>query len=252
MSMLVSTISGGGNNVILIPVLILAFNFSPNVAIGTSFLALIPGTIVSAVEFYRKRRIDIRRGLLLGLASIPGVITGSLLASVAQDTAFKIVLALVIIGLSILMLFRDRLVSRTMSEKATNGTLKGSAGSQDYKVNLKIGFLILLLVGFFVGIFGQGGGLVVIPILLFLGFPILVSLGTTRLIALLVGVTALAVRLGEAQVNMTFGLALAIGAMVGGFLGVEFSSYFRAGVLRWVVTALIASLGVLMLLQVAF
>ena len=52
-SMLVSTVSGGGMNVVMIPVLVLAFNFGPGEAIGTSFLALTIGSVVAAFRLVR-------------------------------------------------------------------------------------------------------------------------------------------------------------------------------------------------------
>ena len=47
-SMLVSTISGGGMNVVIIPILVLAFNFGPGEAIGISFFALTVESVVAA------------------------------------------------------------------------------------------------------------------------------------------------------------------------------------------------------------
>ena len=236
LSMLVSTMTGGGTNVVLIPVLILVFHFPPGEAIGTSFMALTAGSTVAAIRFFRRGHVDVRRGVLLGASAIPGVVSGSLFSFFAQDNVFQMLIGLVVIGLSATMLLRGPAAD-------------GLRGSPDYDVNMKMGAPMLFLAGVFVGVFGQGGGLVIMPVMQFLGFPIAAALGTMRIIALLMGGTAFVTRLAVAQVDVWSGLALAAGSVIGGFLGAEIGSAMKAEALRLAVAVLIGSLGVALVLE---
>lgn len=243
--MFISTISGGGSNVILIPILILGFHFNPGEAIGTSFLALTSGSLVSGMTFFRKGYVSVKKGSLLGLASIPGVLAGSIFSYQADKRAFGILLGFVVIALAVLMILYPRLIAR--QSKAIHQKDPEHAVVQHSQVDLRTSSILVAGIGFFVGFFGQGGGLVLTPLLQFLGFPILVSLGTARLISIFIGGSALVTRLAVEQVNITFGIALAIGTMIGGFLGVEFSSKLRTEIVKWVVASIIVILGSLLI-----
>ena len=232
----------------MIPVLNLAFHFAPGDAIGTSFLALTVGSIVSGMRFFRKGYLDLKRGITLGLAVVPGVLTGSVFSFLAQDRTFKILLGLVVISLSILMIRRNRHVQRRASDGAHTG-FPSSISSQKYEIDLRKGSVLMASIGIFVGLFGQGGGLVLMPVMQFLGFPVIVALGTARFISIFLGATSFFTRLAVAQVDISAGVSLAIGTVVGGFLGVEFSSSLRADLMKWIVAIMIAIMGVLLLVE---
>ncbi|MDG7016403.1 MAG: sulfite exporter TauE/SafE family protein [Nitrososphaerota archaeon] len=248
LSMLVSTISGGGTNVVLIPALILAFQFSPGEAVGTSFLALTAGSTVAAIRFFRKGYVDLKRGSVLGASTVPGIVAGSLLSSLAEGGAFKVLLGLVVVGLAIVIAMRDRFDSDGARVMASS-TKGASARTLGYSVDMKLGVILFAFLGVFVGFFGQGGGLLLVPIMQFLGFPIVAILGTARIIALFVGSAALTTRLAASQVNLVYGMALAAGTMIGGFLGTEVSTTMKVGTLRIFVALFIGLLGGLLVVE---
>ena len=89
-SMLVSTISGGGANVAMLPVLVLSFGLSPGDSIGTAFLALVLGSSAAALRFFKKGHLDVKRGLILGAATIPGTVLGSLISYLSEGIPLEI------------------------------------------------------------------------------------------------------------------------------------------------------------------
>ncbi len=236
LGMIVSTISGGGSNVILIPILILLFSFSPGEAIGTAFLAVVVGSVVAVGRFSRRGYVDFRRGVVLGMFTVPGIVTGSVLSFLAEGGIFRVLLGVVVMALAVVMVMRD-----------PNTRREGADEAETYHVNLKLGAILFGLVGFFIGFFGQGGGLIVVPVLILIGFSTIVSLGTVRLITIIVGGTAFLSRLALSQVNITYGLALAIGAMIGALIGVRVATAMRAKVLRLVAAMFIAALGLMLI-----
>jgi uncharacterized membrane protein YfcA len=218
--MILSTISGGGTNVILVPALILIFNLSPGNAIGTSFLALTFGSLVATIRFSQMGKVDFRWGLMLSAISIPGVVLGSFLTSFVQGVLFNTLLGITVIVMAAIVFLRT-LDLRKKHASAPATPAPDPIDSNSYRVRSKTAILTLLPVGIFIGMFGVGGGLLLMPIMLYIGFPILVALGTMRLIGLAVSFAALMTRLSFAQVNFEFGLGLAIGTIMGGLLGAK-------------------------------
>jgi len=218
--MILSTISGGGTNVILVPVLILIFNLSPGSAIGTSFLALTFGSLVATIRFSQMGKVDIRWGLALSAISIPGIVLGSFLTSFVQGVLFNTLLGVIVTVMAGMVFLRTLGLRNGHSDSAGNPA-PGPADSNSYRVRSKASALTLLPVGIFIGMFGVGGGLLLMPIMLYIGFPILVALGTIRLMGLVISIASLMTRLTFAQVNFEFGLGLAAGTVVGGLLGAK-------------------------------
>lgn len=239
-SMLVSTISGGGLNVVMIPILVLAYGLSPGQAIGTMFLALTVGTFVAAVKFTKEGHVDLRNGIVLGVTTVPGVVAGSYLSYLAEGPAFGVLLGAVIVALAVLMAVRP-----PASSLAAGREERGAK----YSVNMRAGVPLMVSIGFFIGFFGQGGGLLLVPALQFIGLPVVATLGTVRVIAFLTGGTGFLARLAVFQVNVVYGAALAVGTSLGGFLGAKVSVTVRVQVLRVTVAVVIAFLGVLLILS---
>lgn len=238
--MLVATISGGGANVVMVPILILTYGLSPGAAIGTAFLALIVGSVAAAIRFFKKGQLNVKNGVILGLAFIPGSVLGSLISFLSEGISLEIPLGVIVIGLAVMMVVRDRQGSLPKGNALVNG---------DKRPRMGLASILLTSIGVFVGFSGQGGGLILIPVLRYAGFSIVAALGMARLVAIIGGGAIFFSRLALSQVDLLYGLALAVGTTAGGFLGVEMSSKLKGGSLRLVTAILIGALGVALTLS---
>ncbi|MEM0118002.1 MAG: sulfite exporter TauE/SafE family protein [Conexivisphaerales archaeon] len=240
-SMLVSTLTGGGTNVILVPFLILIYHFPAGEAIGTAFLALLAGSIIAALGFIAKGQAKVRLGILLGLLTVPGILLGTLLSAITQEELFRLSLGIVILALSFLV------------AKGRHGEKDNLSSDVQQHVtnlpNLKLASVLFVATGFFIGFFGQGGGLLLLPVMQFAGFSFLQTLGTLRIIAMIISATAFSSRLAIAQVNLTIGVFLALGTIAGGFLGARIATSANITLLKYLAAALIASLGVALIVE---
>ncbi len=205
---------------ILVPALILIFNLPPGGAIGTSFFALVFGSLVATIRFSQMGKVDFRWGLVLSAIAIPGVVLGSFLTSFVQGVLFNTLLGITVIVMAA-MVFLRTLDMWNRHQVSPGNPAPVSVDANAYRVRSKIAVLTLLPVGIFIGMFGVGGGLLLMPIMLYIGFPILVALGTMRLIGLVISGAALMTRLSFAQVNFELGLGLAAGTIIGGLLGAK-------------------------------
>jgi len=96
-------------------------------------------------------------------------------------------------------------------------------------MDLLIKSLVGFGVGTLIGMTGVGGGVLLIPILIFgLGVPPLRAVGSDALFNFLTKIGASAVHLQRGTVRRKVVLALAVGSTPGSFLGVNFLHYLRA------------------------
>jgi uncharacterized membrane protein YfcA len=91
-------------------------------------------------------------------------------------------------------------------------------------------FLILGLgggVGFMSGLFGVGGGFLMTPLLIFLGIPPAVSVGTEAAQIVASSVSGVLAHWRRGNVDIKMGLILTIGGFIGSFGGVELFKWLR-------------------------
>ncbi len=88
--------------------------------------------------------------------------------------------------------------------------------------------LIGLVVGFLIGLTGLGGGVLLLPILIFgLQVPAIVAVGSDAAFNLLTKIPSSVVHLVKGTVRHTVVLALAVGSVPGSALGVHFLQHLR-------------------------
>jgi len=107
-----------------------------------------------------------------------------------------------------------------------------------------------LLVGIFAGVFGVGGGIIVVPVLAILfGFDQHAAQGTSlAMIVPVAFISALTYRYHDARhVSMHTAALLAVGAIVGGYLGAKIAHLMSAPLLQRVFALLIMFFAIRML-----
>ncbi|MGF1649028.1 MAG: sulfite exporter TauE/SafE family protein [Hyphomicrobiaceae bacterium] len=101
-------------------------------------------------------------------------------------------------------------------------------------------------VGFLAGMFGVGGGFLITPLLIFLGVPATVAVGTGAAQTVAASVSGALAQWQRRNVDVKLGLVLLAGGLVGSVIGVQFVSVLRrAGQFEFVVSLLyVAFLGI--------
>lgn len=75
-----SGLFGIGGGIIAVPALVAIFGISDLIAKGTSLLVMIPTSVVGTISHSRARAVDVRAGLVLGIAATAASIPGAILA----------------------------------------------------------------------------------------------------------------------------------------------------------------------------
>ena len=245
---ILNTIAGGGQGIILVPLLTILFSFSPSDAVGTNFVAALAGSISSMLSFSRGRIVDFKLGVAFGMIAVPGVILGSVLTSRVPLELFNPTLGLIVEVLALVMFFRSDIRLRREQDQDNQGASDEERSRRS--VNLEIAIPLVILTGILAGTFGAGGGLILTPALLIVGVPILRAVGTNRLIAVIYIAAGVIFKSSLGQVNLDFGLWLVMGAIVGGVVGARLVRLQNSTTLRRMVAIVISILGLYLLFQV--
>ncbi len=108
--------------------------------------------------------------------------------------------------------------------------------------------LLFILIGLGVGVAaaftGLGGGIVMVPLLLALGFDAQKAVGTSFLAILIISVSALAAHGKMANVDWKMGLLLGVGGIVGAQIGARLVEHVSTAGFRKVFAVLLVGVGV--------
>ena len=198
---------GLGGGFVVIPLLRVAFGVPPAQAAGTSLLLVFANTAASTFGYLRDRVVDLRLAVPLTISAVPGSIAGVLAVKRFSPTGFDMAYGVVLIVLAVLVLGRRRMTSRAVEERTF---------AHDPRVALAAGFGV----GFFSSLFGIGGGVVLIPLLLILARmpPHVVTATSAFVITTTAPVGIVAHAIGH-DVDWVFATPLLLGGIVGGSLG---------------------------------
>ncbi len=109
---------------------------------------------------------------------------------------------------------------------------------------------IALVVGFFGGLAGAPGAFILSPVMMtVLRIPTRITIGSTLGIVLMASASTSAGKLLAGQVRLDLAVAAIVGAIPGAFAGSAFSHRLDVRTLRSILAVLIASVGIMMLLQ---
>lgn len=231
----VGSLVGLGGGVIIVPVLLYLgsrnadFDVTPQIAVGTSLLVIAVSSLSSSISYFRQNKVDVRSSLLFFLASGPGAIVGALVNTRMSGGSFLIGFGTFMIAVSFLLMMRGRWkkrdavwsVTRTYHDEATNEDLT-------YGYTRKVALTISFVVGVLAGMFGVGGGALMMPVMLLLfHYPVHVAAATSMFMIFLSSIPGSITHGIYGNIEWLFVVALAPGAWVGGQLGAYLSTKLK-------------------------
>jgi uncharacterized membrane protein YfcA len=235
---------GGGGSILAVPALVYAAGQDPREATATSLLLVGVAAIVGMGSHWRSGRVRVGTGLVFGVTGIGGSIAGSALnKSIDPD-----LLLLAFAGLVLLAAWR----MLTGCPTCTNvGEQLAASRSGDVllatrlRIDVRTVAVVLVAgtaVGFLTGLFGVGGGFVIVPALtLGLKLPMPEAIGTSLLVIAVNAAAGLAGRLATTSIDwavtVPFTFAAVAGVLTGGHLADRLDA---EGSLRWFAALLVA------------
>ena len=170
---------GIGGGLIMVPVLFYIFSFIGiekaivmHMAIGTSFLIIIPNSIISTITHMKFKAVNFNLVKTFGLFVILGVVIGTLFAVSLKTSSLVLIFSLMTMIFAIYFLIEREKINPKQRD-----------------INLFYRVILGFLSGFFSAPMGIGGGVYNTPIFKMFGYPINVAIGTSAAIGFLISLT---------------------------------------------------------------
>jgi uncharacterized membrane protein YfcA len=207
---LLAGLLGIGGGTVLVPILV-SLNYTPLQAVATSSLAIVLTSISGSIQNWRMGYLDFRRVLPIGISALVTAQFGVFLASQLPPDLLLMTFGLLLI----VNIFLVRLRKNLEQKEVTKSTVKINPVLSRFGTGASAGLLA--------GLFGIGGGVIMVPLqMLLLGEKIKVAIQTSLGVIV---ITAIAATLGHAlKGNVLFGVGLILG--MGGLIGAQISTRY--------------------------
>lgn len=216
---------GGGGSILTVPLLVYVIGESVSAAIGTSLAIVGLNALFGVVGHWREHRVRLEIGIVFGLAGVAGAFLGAWFGHFLPGKQILFLFALLMIVAALGMLRRGE-PENPAAEPA------GFRDTEGIAAWVKI-VLSGLLVGILTGFFGVGGGFVIVPALVVvLGMPMRLAVGTSLLIIAINSGAGLLAHLQYGGIDVTTTLLFAAGGLVGALGGAGLAGRVREGRLR--------------------
>ncbi len=205
---------GLGGGFIAVPVLLLFFGLPPAQASGTALGLVVANSGSGALTYLAQRRVHVRIGLIVACGGFPASILGALASARISSQLFDWLFAAVLIGVAGDMAFnrRKRLAGRSEHPAQIVG--------MPWHRALVLGFGV----GFISSLFGIGGGVLLVPSLLYFSdLPAHMISATSHFGIVLTSPVGLAAHWAQHDIKWSFVVPLVVGGVLGGPIGARLS-----------------------------
>lgn len=186
-------LTGGGGAIFAVPLLVYALHVPPREAVGISLLTVGSTALVGLIQRAWIRMVDFPTGLVFAFAGMIGAPIGSRLAGLLPDSWLLTIFAgfMIFIALRMWLKSNDRLAHLPVIDR-TNSTCQIEPSGR-LQLTSRCALLLAvvgLAVGILTGLFGVGGGFIIVPSLItFAKMPIQRAIGTSLLVISLVSLS---------------------------------------------------------------
>ncbi|MEM1512418.1 MAG: sulfite exporter TauE/SafE family protein [Candidatus Jordarchaeales archaeon] len=234
---------GVGGGFLNVPVLHFVGGLGVAESVGSSLVVILMTASSSAVGHLWQRRVDAVLSLALGGVTVPGSVVGSLLTGVAGEriVGWVFSLGLVAVGLAMASGVRVHVGLRL------GPMMKRRASRLEYEVSLPLVVAGGFLAGLTSGFLGIGGGVVQVPLLVGLGVPVHVAVGTSCLTMIFTSLAGVVGHAALGQVDLFPALVMGVGGVLGGLIGSALSGRVSGVWLRRIFGVFLCLVGVYML-----
>ena len=241
---------GGGGSILAVPALVYAAGQSPRGATATSLVLVGTAALVGMGTHWRAGRVRVGTGIVFGLAGIGGSLAGSALNRRLDPN----LLLLGFSGLVVIAAWRMLVGCPTCTKVGEAHALEdddtarhGAGIAMAVRSHVDAGQVTRVIlagtaVGFLTGLFGVGGGFVIVPALaLVMRLPMPEAIGTSLLVIAINSAVALGSRIATTHIDWHITIPFTIAAVAGVTTGGRIADRLDAEKsLRWFAALLVA------------
>ena len=202
---------GGGGSILTVPILVYVIGQDVHAATATSLVIVGLTALSGAVPHARAGRVALPTAVVFGVAGVAGAFAGAWLNARVEGP---------------LILFLFGVLMLVVAARMAFGRMSQASAVQDAaKSGLHLPVLLAGLgVGAMTGFFGVGGGFLIVPALvLAVGFPMRLAVGTSLVVIAINSGAGVLAHLGTGGFDLGVALLFVVGGFVGGTLGGHFA-----------------------------
>lgn len=239
---------GGGGSILAVPALVYVAGQDPKAATTSSLFLVGSAALVGMVTHHRAGRVRVGTGVVFGLTGIGGSLVGSAINRQLDPDLLLLGFSGLVLVAAWRMLVGCPTCTKVGEEhelRSTEPAREGAALVTRMRVDAaKVAQILVAgsVVGFLTGLFGVGGGFVIVPALaLVLRLPMPEAIGTSLLVIAINSAVALSTRIATTSIDWgitaPFTLAAIIGVITGGRVAGRLDAKRS---LRWFAALLVA------------
>lgn len=258
----IGSVVGLGGGVILVPATLFIGNnlgYIPNITpqsvVGLSVIMMIFIGLSSTLSYMKSKTVDYKSGLIFFIGSIPGTMVGAWINKGLDLPSFNLYFVIWLIILSFILLVRDKL--KPISWFVDNGIkrefIEPDGTKQIYGYPIWFAILLTFVVGLTSGLFGIGGGSLLVPAMLLLfQFPPHVAVATSMFMVFLTSLANSASHIYLGNVPWIYTLPVIIGAYIGAKIGAALNKKMKSETLVIALRIILLLLGIRSILDGLF
>lgn len=232
---------GGGGSILAVPALVYGVGVPLATAIPTSLLVVGISSATALLPRLRHGQVQWRIACVFGAAGAAAAFGGAAVNRLLDSTV-------VLVGFAVLMAAAGVQMLRERPEVGGDCALPD--GGVHWRGCLPKAIGSGLVVGFLTGLFGVGGGFLIIPaLLLFLGLPMTVAVGTSLVIIVINSAAGFAAHLGSAALDYRIAAAFALAAVAGSLPAAKVATRLNADRLRRLFAYLVFAVAAFVVVQ---
>jgi uncharacterized membrane protein YfcA len=225
---------GAGGSILTVPILVYAMGVPVQGATGTSLAIVGLNAATGALDHLRRGRVLLRTGIAFGVSGVLGAFAGVWLNHQLRGELIMLLFSVLMIAAAVSMLRRR-----------SSGASTGSFEERCEAVGCARLVLVGIGVGFLTGFFGVGGGFLVVPALvLVLGLPMHLAIGTSLVAISLNALWGLVGNVQLGALDWTLTVLFATGGVVGVLTGGKLAGRLPDRALRTAFAVLVVGLAV--------
>ncbi|MGQ0714246.1 MAG: sulfite exporter TauE/SafE family protein [Gemmatimonadaceae bacterium] len=243
------TLVGVGGGFLVVPLLLITYKLPPAAAAATSLVVVMLNATSGSITYVRRGRVDIRTGVMLAAATIPGAFfIGPELAERTPERAFRIGFGIFLLAMAALLFFRPerqasapRTTSRRGAWRIRRSFRDANGTVTEYEFDVILAVVISFAVGVLSSMLGVGGGIVHVPALIHLmAFPIHVATATSQFVLAFTAAAGVTRYASEGHVVWPVAAAVGAGVIVGAQVGARVSHRMKGSrIVRLLVLAVV-------------
>lgn len=223
-------------------------DITPQKVVGLSVIMMIATGLASTLSYMKSKTVDYKSGFIFFLGSAPGTVLGAYINKGIDLPSFNLYFGILLIILAIILLVRDYLKPIDWFVKhGKKQTFYDVKDDKKYVYGYPTWFAILLtfLIGMASGLFGIGGGSMIVPAMIILfAFPPHVAVATSMFMVFLSSIINSASHIYLGHVPWLYVIPVVPAAYIGAKLGAALNKKINSNTLVFALRIILLLLGI--------